>query len=151
MKKLVWVAGALLLFSFVFPNGISLPRGPKPTPVDPAPIGPAAAPDAKIVEILAAAAPADLDRIYSVYSGMSLVTKRDGGKRLNTTEKWAEYQANTLQLAIDTPGKYPGLDVAIEAVFARKLGTDDVLAMTPEVVARLVEAADIVAASTRAK
>jgi hypothetical protein len=149
MKKLVWVAGVILLLSFVFPNGVTLPKPITPVPVDPQPVTPAADKDPKIVEILAVATPADKARIYGVYTAMATVTRRDAGRRLNTTEKWAEYQANTLQLAIDTPGKYPGLDLAIEDVFARKLGTDDVLALTPEVVARIASAADIIAASAQ--
>lgn len=150
MKKLVWAAGILLLVSFIFPNGISVPVKPIVPPVVPVvPVTPEAEPDAKIVEILAPASLQDRARIYDVYTAMGVVTRRDAGKRLNTTEKWAEYQANTLQLAIDKPGKYPGLDLAIEAVFARKLGTDDVLAMTPEVFNRLAEACDIIAASAK--
>lgn len=152
MKKLVWLAGAVLAFSLFFPNGIPVrpvtpvPPGP---PGPPAPVAPTAEPDAKIVEILANATPEDRARIYGVYTAMATVTRRDKGARLNTTEKWAEYQANTLQLAIDKPGKYPGLDVAIEAVFARKIGTDDVLAATAEVVEKVAGACDIIAASAK--
>jgi hypothetical protein len=152
MKKFVWLAGALLVFSLLFPNGISLPTRPDPSPPAPTPVNPAppeAEKDAKISEILANAARVDRARIYDVYTALATITRRDNGKRVNTTEKWAELQANTLQLAIDTPGKYPGLDVAIEAVFARVLGTDDVLAITPEISARLVTAAEVIAASAK--
>lgn len=153
MKKLVWLAGALLVFSLLFPNGITLPTRPNPvpgpTPVNPAPVPAPVEKDAKIAEILANADAVDRARIYDVYTALAAVTRRDAGKRVNTTEKWAELQANTLQLAIDTPGKYPGLDVAIEAVFARVIGTDDVLAITPEVATRLVTAAEIIAASAK--
>lgn len=150
MKKLVWLAGAVLAFSLFFPDGIPLRPVTPPIPVpDPVPVGPVAEPDAKIVELLTNATPEDRARIYGVYAAMAKVTRRDKGARLNTTEKWAEYQANTLQLAIDKPGKYPGLDVAIEAVFARRLGTDDVLATTPEVAERVASACDIIAASAK--
>ena len=149
MKKLVWVAGAILIFSLVFPNGINVrpPVKPTPTPVDPA--VPAATPDAKIVELLSSASAADRGRIISVYTGLRTVMLRDKGKRINTTEKLAELQANTLQLAIDKPGTYPGLDVAIDAVFAAQIGTDDVLAITDEVTQRVVKACDIIIASAK--
>ena len=151
MKKFVWLAGALLVFSLLFPNGITLPVRPEPTPapVNPEPAPAPVAKDVKIVEILANATDADRSRLYDVYTALATVTRRDAGKRVNTTEKWAELQANTLQLAIDTPGKYPGLDVAIEAIFARVVGTDDVLAITPEVSSRLVTAAEIIAVSAK--
>lgn len=149
MKKLVLAAGILLAVSFVFPNGlpISLNTPEKPTPVSPD-VEPVT-PDDKIVEILSKATREDRARIVGVYSGMAAVTRRDKGARLNTTEKWAEYQANTLQMAVDTPGKYPGLDVAIEAVFAQALGTDDVLAITDVVSAKLAKACDTIVVSAK--
>lgn len=152
MKKFVWLAGALLLISLVFPNGIPVkqPVGPTPTPVVPdVPVVPAGETNARIVELLAAAPKVERERIADAYTGLKIVTQRDAGKRVNTTEKWAELQANTLQIAIDTPGKYPGLDLAIEAVFAEKLGTDDVLAITPDVMLRLVKACDVVVNSAQ--
>jgi hypothetical protein len=147
MKKFVWIAGALLAFSLLFPDGVTLPVRPEPTPpVNPAPT-PVVTKDETIVKILLNASKEDRARINGVYTGLAEVTRRDAGKRVNTTEKWAELQSETLELAIDTPGKYPGLDVAIEAVFAAALGTDDVLAVTPEVSGRLVSACETIAAS----
>jgi hypothetical protein len=154
MKKvLVWLAGALLALSFVFPNGLPLPTpapapAPAPTP-DPAPLPAPAAPAPEIVALLRNADAADKRRIADVYTAAATILRRDNGTRLNTTEKWAEWHAQTLQLAIETPGKYPGLDEAIEQVFAAAIGTDDVLSVTPEVQAKLIAACDTVAASAR--
>lgn len=152
MKKFVWIAGALLLFSLMFPQGLSLPKFPVvpsvPDPA-PAPVAPAVDSDAEIVDLLRAAAQPDKARIVGVYTGLRTVLLRDGGKRVTTTEKFADLQANTLQLAIDTPGKYPGLDVAIERVFAAAVGTKDVVAVTPEMQKSLVHACDVIIASAR--
>lgn len=145
MKKLVWVFGLLLALSFVFPNGLPI-RGPENTPV--APAGPT---DAKIVEILSAATPEERGRVHDVYTGLGAVLKRDDGakmpQRITSTEKWAELQEHTLNLAIDTPGKYPGLDQAIEAVFLAAVGTDDVVSATPDVRAKLIDACEKIANS----
>jgi hypothetical protein len=151
MKRFVWLAGLLLLGSFMFPNGIKLPSVPTPpvvvvppvvVPVDPV--------DDKIVELLAGADAQDKARIVSVYTGLQTVLARDAGKLVNTTEKWATVQANTLKLAIDTPGKYPGLDAAIEAVFVRLVGTDDVISGTPETLAKLTSACKLIVSSAQA-
>lgn len=156
MKKLLVFAGALLFLSFVFPNGVPLkPIVPAPVVpvVPPEPVTPPAPPaetSAEIVRILATAPVADRDRISGVYDALKVImTVRDNGKRINTTEKWAELQANTLQLAIDTPGKYPGLDAAIEQVFKDKVGTDDVLSMTTDTLQKIAKACEVVSASAQ--
>jgi hypothetical protein len=146
MKKLVLVAGILLLLSLVFPNGVKLPSLPAPVVV---PVAPDVEVDATIAKLLSTATAEDKSRVASIYDGMAYVLRRDAGKRLNTTEKWAEFQANTLQLAVEQVGKYPGLDVAIEAVFARSVGTDDVVPATPETQQKLLKACEIIAASAR--
>jgi hypothetical protein len=146
MKKLVWVAGFVLALSIFYPNGITLPTRPNPAPV-PAPVDVPVS-DA-IVAALRSAPAADKARVRDVYSAMATVLQRDSGQRIKTTEQWADYQANTLQLAIDTPGKYPGLDVAIEQVFLQQTGTDDVLPANPETRAQLLKACQIVAASAK--
>lgn len=146
MKKLVLVAGILLLLSLVFPNGVKLPSLPAPVVV---PVAPDVEVDATIAKLLSTATAEDKSRVASIYDGMAYVLRRDAGKRLNTTEKWAEFQANTLQLAVEQVGKYPRLDVAIEAVFARSVGTDDVVPATPETQQKLLKACEIIAASAR--
>ena len=150
MKKLVWVAGAVLLFAVFFPNGINLPfigTSNSVTPID-------ATPDQTIVGLLRGAAAEDRARIRSVYAGMKHVLQRDKGERVSTTEKFAEVHANTLQLAIDKPGKYPGLDDAIESVFIAAVGQTNldptvVNAITPEMQAKLITACDVIIVSSR--
>lgn len=151
MKKLVWVAGAILLFAMVFPNGIDFSKvlGSKP-----AAVVVSATPDSTIVKKLATASSADKARVVSVYSGLKTVLQRDKAKRINTTEKFAETHANTLQMAIENPGKYPGLDDAIEAVFAAAVAdanadTTVVNPVTPEIQAKLISACDTVIVSAR--
>ena len=143
-KAVLWLAAALLVVSIVFPNG---PKLGKPV----APVTPAVehATDATIVKLLATADSADKARINGIYTALAAVLKKDAGKRITTTEQWADLQANTLQLAIDTPGKYSGLDTAIEAVFLAKLGTDDVLPGTPDTQAKLIDACETIASSAR--
>jgi hypothetical protein len=51
-----------------------------------------------------------------------------------------------LQLAIDTPGKYKGLDDAIETVFLKTVGTD-VMPNNPDTQKKLVTACEIIANS----
>ena len=168
MKKLIWPAGLLLAFALLFPNGISLklPTGPVTpvtpvTPVPPPPPEPAVVTDAKIVELLANASPADKARVRGVYAAMVVVLERDAKTRLiKTTEQVALWQANTLKNAIDDGmrGKYPGLDVAIEAVFDAKLreldaegkrDPKDVQPVDDAVRAKLVEACTLIANSAR--
>lgn len=147
MNKLLWFAGVLLAVSFLFPNGIDLSRpAPEPTPV-PAPVVPVVETDAKLVELLANADAADKQRIVDVYSALSTILTRDDGKRINNTEKWAELQGRTLDMAIDQVGKYPGLDVAIENVFLSVMGTDDVLPNNGETQMKLIRACKIIVAS----
>lgn len=150
MKKLVWVAGLVLLFAILYPNGIDVSSyfpAAEETTSD-------ADPDATIVKLLSGAPYADKARVVSVYSGLKTVLNRDKGVRVNNTEKFEELQSRTLQMAIDNKGKYEGLDAAIEAVFAAAVkdsATDPTVvnAVTPEMQAKLVNACDIVIASAR--
>lgn len=151
MKKLVWIAGALLLFAIVFPNGVDVSAYLNPKAAD---VEIDAKPDAKIVELLSGAASADKARVVGVYLGLRTVLTRDAGKRVNTTEKLEELQANTLQMAIEKPGKYPGLDDAIEAVFqnavkSAKADASVVNPMTPEIQAAVIKACEIVIVSAQ--
>ncbi|NDD52740.1 hypothetical protein EBZ39_02470 [bacterium] len=145
MKKLVWVAGLILLVSLVFPNGPKLPSFNaavvRPVVAD-APVA------ADIVKLLSGATAADRARIYDVYTSLKTVLQRPTAPdRITTTEKWEELHGHTLELAIDQVNKYPGLDVAIENVFKTTVGTDDVLPGNPETLKKLGEACDIVASS----
>jgi hypothetical protein len=144
MKYLVWVFGALLLLSFVFPNGLPMPVKPNPPAVTPA--GPVTT-DPVIVKLLANATPADLANVNGIYSGLKTVIERDNGALVTTTEKWALLQANTLKLAVEQVNKYPGLDVAIDNVFKEQVGTMDVAAVNADMVKKLATACEIIANS----
>jgi hypothetical protein len=78
------------------------------------------------------------------------VITRDNGQLVNNTERLAVLQANTLKLAVDQVGKYPGLDKAIEAVFASAVGTDDVVTVTPEIATKLSAACAVIVNSANA-
>lgn len=150
MKKLVALAAVgLVLFSVAFPNGVSVPflsvRPPVVVPDDVI----SAEPDAAIVSALSGASSADRGRIVGVYTGLRTVLQRDKGERVSNTEKLAELHANTLQLAIDSVGKYPGLDVAIDNVFKTIVGTDDVVAASPDILNKLVRACETVIVSAQ--
>lgn len=150
MKKLVWVFGILLALSFALPNDLSvlIPR-PKPTPVTPD-VVPNAGTDAAIVAALKTATPEDKARVVDVYTGLGGVLRRDKANGfVATTEQFAKLHERTLITAIDTPGKYEGLDVAIEAVFAAAVGTDDVVSVTPELREKLISASAVVANSAK--
>lgn len=148
MKNLVWVAAVLLGLSIVFPNGVPVPGLPSPAPIEP--VTPVVQKDKAVVAILSAATAEDRARIVSIYEGMKAVLLRDNGKRINNTDKFAEWQANVLQLAVNhKPGTYPKLDVAIEGVFRQSLGTLDVLPMTEENVKKIVNACDVIIASAK--
>lgn len=151
MKKLVWLAGAVLAVAILFPNGFDVSSFLTPQVVEPE-ID--AKPDAKIVELLSNAAAADKARTVSVYRGLRTVLSRDAGKRINTTEKLEELQSNTLQMAIENVNKYPGLDIAIEAVFqnavkSAKADASVVNPMTPEIQAAVIKACEIVIVSAQ--
>lgn len=141
-KILVWIAGGVLLLSFIWPD---FPRlsSPEAPPV----VNPAAEVDAEIVATLRPATAADKRRIVDVYTALATIVRRDLGKRVTNTEQWAELQARTLDLAIDTPGKYPKFDQQIEAVFLRCVGTDDVVPANAEMQGKLIQACEIIANS----
>lgn len=161
MKPIVWIAGLILLVAFVFPNGIPLPPPPKPTPVNPEPVTPPAPvvpTDAEIVRILTPATPADKARIRSVYTGLKLVFANDTEKNIKTPEQWELLQSRTLDYALGgtgIKGKYAGLDVAIEALFDKKLGAElnrdpkEVVPTDDAVRAKIAEACDVLVASAQ--
>lgn len=149
MKRIVWLAAAVVLLAFLFPNGVSLPSpAPGPAPVPPVVPEPVLTDDA-LVTLLANADAGDKNRIVGVYTGLHTVMARDNGVSIKNTEKFSLLHARTLKLAIDTPGKYPGLDEAIEGVFLKALGTDDVVPMTPEMLAKVLTACDIIINSAK--
>ena len=146
MKNLVWVFGALLALSFVLPH--DFPAWPVPTPPTPD-VVPDVGVDDKIVTLLAAAPATERARVVGVYTALAKVLARDAGERISTTGKFAELQASTLTLAIEQPGKYPGLDVAIDNVFLAAIGTRDEIAITETMRTQLIAASEKIANSAR--
>lgn len=148
MKKLVWVAGLLLVTSLVFPNGPQFNWSkPKPGPEPAVTVKT----DPEIVKLLTGSPAEDRARVRDVYVSLKKVLQRPTApQRIATTEKWEELHAATLELAIDQVGKYPTLDEQIERVFLAAVGTDDVLPGNPATLQKLMEACDTVAGSAAA-
>lgn len=93
--------------------------------------------------------PADRAYYSSFYHALEQVVDRDGLRTqpvIDTTEKFARFQAGSLDLAIDQKnvGKYEGLGRRIDNVFKAALG-DDVQAITPEVREKLKAACAAIA------
>jgi len=151
MKKLVLVAAVLFGLSVAFPDKFdSLTHVfDRPVVVEESDGVPVEATDSAIKKVLRNATAADRARIVSIYSGMYRVLKRDAGERISNTEKLAEYHANTLQLAVEQVGKYPGLDVAIDDVFKGTLGSTDVLPVKGEVLDNVLKACAVVVSSAQ--
>jgi len=147
--KLVLLAGVLLAISLLFPNGPGAFMA-KPEPVV-APVAPVVehATDAGILTLLANATPEDKARTDSVYTGLARVLTRDNSARVNTTEQLHDIQTNTLQLAIEKPGTYPGLDVAIEQLFDAAIGSKEVQSITPDMLKKIIDVCETIASSAR--
>lgn len=95
----------------------------------------------KVTLALKAAPKEDKARVRAYYAAMADVVQRDD-KIISTVGKWRTANANALDLAFkgtDLPGKYPGLDVAIDEILVKAIGKDDV-ALTAEKRAALVAA-----------
>ena len=105
---------ALLLVSFV-------PIGTLPAP-SPAPAR------TPVSEALAPASGQDRERVSAFYGALADVVERDAGV-VSSVGQFREVHARSLDLAFkgtDLPGKYPGLDRAIDQQLAMAVGTDDV-------------------------
>ena len=152
--KLVLLAGVLLVISLLFPNGPgAFMAKPEPVVVPVAPVVEHATNDG-ILTLLADATPEDKARIDSVYTGLARVLTRDNSARVNTTEQLYDIHANTLQLAIEKPGVYTGLDVAIERLFDAAIESKDVNAkevqlITPDMLKKIVDVCETIASSAR--
>jgi hypothetical protein len=145
MKKLVWLAGLILLASFVEPYV----RGTYQQTTVVVDTSSTEAADPTIQQLLSSASAADKADVRGVYKALRTVVTRDAGKRVVTTEQWRDLHANTLQLVVTQANKYPGLDEAIEKVFLATLGTDDVLPGNEQTRSKIVEACDIIINSAK--
>lgn len=104
----------------------------------------------QVASVLAKATAADKARVNAFYTAVADVVERDQ-KVIATVGQFRKVHANSLDLAFkgtDLPGKYAGLDVAIEAELVQAVGKDDV-ALTPEKRAALIGALKKVAGDAR--
>lgn len=146
MKKLVWLAGLVLLASFAEPYVRGTYQQQAPVVVEDSSTE---ATDPTIQKLLASAPAADKADVRGIYKALRTVVTRDAGKRVVTTEQWRDLHANTLQLVVTQVNKYPGLDEAIEKVFLTTLGTDDVLPGNEQTRSKIIEGCDIIINSAK--
>ena len=77
---------------------------------------------------LASATSADRATVAGIYRALADVTARDQGKQIGSTAVWRAIHASALRLAVggtDLPGKYPGLDVAVEETLKSYVSLDN--------------------------
>lgn len=93
------------------------------------PVGPQrSAVTGPVSKALASASSSDRARVASVYASLADLIERDGGKLIPTTSVWRAIYADALRLAAggtDLPGKYQGLDTAIEQTLAQYYSLDN--------------------------
>ena len=85
-------------------------------------------PSSPVTAALSPASRQDKARVAAFYSAMADVVERDA-KLVPTVGSFRELHARSLDAAFkgtDLPGKYPGLDVAINDKLKAAVGTDDV-------------------------
>jgi hypothetical protein len=81
-----------------------------------------------VAKALASASSAERARVASIYDALADLIERDGGKLIPTTAVWRAIYSDALRLAAggtDLPGKYPGLDKAVEEVLAQHYPLDN--------------------------
>lgn len=100
-----------------------LPEGKRPGP-QPAPVAPAVA--SPVGKALQSATKADRSRVASYYDALADVVSRS--QKITTVDGFRRVHAASLDEAFkgtDLPGKYQGLDVAIEEQLAAAIGKDN--------------------------
>lgn len=100
---------------------------------------PAAGP---VADALRVATPRDRARVASLYRALADITARDAGQQIKTVGTWRAVHASALRLAAggtDLPGKYKGLDVAVDTVLRDSLGSLEDVPLTSDVVRKLVD------------
>lgn len=81
-----------------------------------------------VATALASASSSDRARVRSVYAALADVIDRDGGSLIPTTAVWRSVYQDALRLAAggtSLPGKYPGLDKAIDEVLSQHYPLDN--------------------------
>jgi hypothetical protein len=77
---------------------------------------------------LRSASSQDRAEVASIYASLADLIERDGGRLIPTTAVWRAIYSDALRLAAggtDLPGKYPGLDRAVEEVLAQHYPLDN--------------------------
>lgn len=98
-------------------------------------------PPSPVSNALSSASRQDKDRVAAFYGALADVLERDD-KVISTVGKFREVHGKSLDLAFkgtDLPGKYPGLDLAINSQLTEAVGTADV-PLPPAKRAALVQA-----------
>lgn len=129
MKQILLIAAVVFLGYTFLPE-----REPPDTP---------AVVDGPVSVALRSASSTDRASLAALYFAMADVTERDAaGQQISSTEVWRRCHSAALRLAVggtSLPGKYPGLDVAVEQVLAQHFSLDNT-PMTPELRAKIVAA-----------
>jgi len=105
--------------------------GPQPAPQpapQPTPTPVVVVPTSPVTAALLPATKQDKARVAAFYSAMADVVERDP-KLVKTVNNFRELHTRSLDAAFkgtDLPGKYPGLDLAINDRLKAAVGTDDV-------------------------
>jgi len=116
----------------------------------PARTKPVEVPSSPVSLAMSKATDVDRQRVHQFYAAVADVVDRDQ-KVIATVGQFRRVHANSLDLAFngtDLPGKYVGLDAAIEAVLVQAVGKEEV-ALTPEKRQALVAALKGVASAAR--
>lgn len=130
------VAAVALVWAF-------MPQGGSVTPV-------VVPPKSPVTAALSPATKQDKARVAAFYSALADVVEREP-KVVPTVGEFTTLHAKSLDLAFkgtDLPGKYPGLDVAINDKLVAAVGTDDV-PLPPAKLQALVQALKDVATDAR--
>ena len=90
-------------------------------------VPPAVKPAGPVAAALQNASSTDRAEVAGIYRALADVIRRDGGKKITTTVVWRLVYRDALSLAAggtDLPGKYKGLDTAVEEVLAKYYSLD---------------------------
>ena len=81
-----------------------------------------------VATALKSASSSDRAKVASIYRALADITQRDAGRLIASTAVWRAIHSDALRLAVggtDLPGKYPGLDKAVEEVLSKHFSLDN--------------------------